>query len=139
MLVPIIKSWLPVLVWAAFIFYLSSIPDLRSSLPDFWDLVLRKFAHAGEYAILAILLIRAIGIERNSPSTKLKSWRSFGATAVGVGSVVTVLIIVALYAVLDEIHQSFVPGRVASLVDVVVDVMGGATGLLIFVKWRRRA
>ncbi|HLC99873.1 MAG TPA: VanZ family protein [Patescibacteria group bacterium] len=124
--------WLSVILWAAFIFYLSSIPDLRSALPDFWDLVLRKFAHAGEYAVLAILLVRAIGIARNSPSTKLKSWRSFGAID---GSVTTVLAVVALYALSDEIHQSFVPGRVASLFDMGVDVIGGSIGLLAYFRW----
>src|SRR3989344_3468497 len=55
-----IKNWLPVILWAGMIFYFSSIPDLRSGFPDMWDLALRKIAHAGEFGILAIFVMRAI-------------------------------------------------------------------------------
>jgi hypothetical protein len=52
--------WLPVLVWAGVIFAFSSIPSLNSGLGS-WDYVLRKGAHMTEYAILAVLLVRATG------------------------------------------------------------------------------
>jgi hypothetical protein len=101
--------WLPVVVWAALIFGLSSVPDLGTGLGG-WDLVLRKLAHAGEYAILGALLARALG----------RPWVAF---ALG-----------AAYAVSDEIHQSFVPGRMGSPVDVAIDTAGVAAGVLV---WRR--
>jgi len=52
----LVRLWLPVLVWAALIFALSSVPDLGTGLGT-WDLVLRKLAHTGEYAVLGALLI----------------------------------------------------------------------------------
>ena len=53
--------WGPVLLWAGFIFFLSSIPDLSSGLEQ--DFLLRKIAHVAEYAVLALLLWRALGAE----------------------------------------------------------------------------
>ena len=79
------RIWLPVLVWAAVIFAFSSIPNLATGLGG-WDLVLRKLAHAAEYAILGALLVRATG----------RSW-----LALGLG---------ILYSASDELHQTFVPG-----------------------------
>ena len=58
----LVSLWLPVVVWAAVIFALSSIPSLNSGLGT-WDTVLRKAAHMTEYAILAVLLWRALGGE----------------------------------------------------------------------------
>src|SRR4051794_41959346 len=57
---PLLTVWLPILLWAALIFALSSIPSLHSGLGT-WDLILRKCAHVTEYAILAFLLRRAVG------------------------------------------------------------------------------
>ena len=49
-------------LWAAVIFALSAIPGLATDL-GVWDTILRKAAHATEYAILALLLFRALGRE----------------------------------------------------------------------------
>ena len=51
--------WLPVVVWAAFIFHLSSIPHLRF-LQSHWDFLVRKIGHLGVYGILARLVARAL-------------------------------------------------------------------------------
>jgi VanZ family protein len=104
-----LTHWLPVLVWAALIFTLSSIPSLSTGLGT-WDLILRKCAHATEYAILAVLLVRAL--EREGP-----------ALALGV-----------VYACSDELHQAFVRGRHASPIDVAIDTVGVLVGLA---AWRR--
>jgi VanZ family protein len=101
--------WLPVLLWAGLIFALSSIPNLGTGLGT-WDLLLRKAAHMTEYAVLALLLVRAVGHE---------------APALALGVV---------YAASDEVHQSFVRGRHASPVDVAIDTVGLLVGLLV---WRR--
>ncbi len=108
--------WLPVIAWAALIFALSSVPDLGTGLGG-WDLVLRKLAHAAEYAVLGSLLLRATG------------W-------VGLAVVLGLA-----YAVSDEIHQTFVPGRAGAPLDVVIDAVGVACGVLFYqlVRPRRSA
>jgi VanZ family protein len=110
-----VRLWLPVLVWAALIFAFSSVPDLGTGLGG-WDLVLRKIAHAVEFAILGALLARAT---------------SSAGLALGLGT---------LYAVSDEVHQAFVPGRVGSPFDVAIDTIGVAIGVAAWqLAVRRRA
>jgi VanZ family protein len=101
-----LRLWGPVLLWAAVIFALSSIPSLSSGLGT-WDEVLRKAAHITEYAVLGALLLRALG-------------RELPALGLGIA-----------YAVTDEIHQHFVSGRHSSPFDVAFDACGLAVGLLI--------
>ena len=105
--------WLPVVAWAAVIFALSSIPSLGTGLGT-WDLVLRKLAHMAEFAVLAALLLRAL--ERELP-----------ALVVAIG-----------YAVSDEVHQHFVPGRAASAVDVAIDSIGVLAGIFLVRRWNLR-
>jgi VanZ like family len=100
----VLSAWLPVVAWAGLIFTLSSIPDLGTGLGG-WDLVLRKLAHGAEYAVLGVLLLRAIG----RPGTAFA--------------------LATLYAATDEIHQAFVPGRQASPVDLAIDAAGAAVGI----------
>jgi len=104
-----VRLWAPVVLWAAVIFAFSSVPDLGTGLGT-WDLVLRKLAHAAEFAVLGVLLLRALRDARS-------------AFAAGVA-----------YAVTDEVHQHFVPGRLGSPVDVAIDAVGVALGVLL---WRR--
>ncbi len=107
-----LRLWLPVVVWAGVIFVFSAIPSLGTGLGT-WDLVLRKLAHMGEYAVLAALLWRALG-----------SYRFALALAVA-------------YAGTDELHQRFVAGRHAAIRDVVIDAAGATVGLAL-VRYRRR-
>ncbi|HET8652822.1 MAG TPA: VanZ family protein [Gaiellaceae bacterium] len=107
-----VRRWGPAVAWAAVIFALSSIPGLGTGLGT-WDLVLRKIAHATEFAILAALLVHAVRDPR---------W----AVAIGVA-----------YAVSDEIHQSFVSGRHGAPLDVVIDSVGVAVGALLASRWWR--
>ena len=109
----LLTVWLPVLIWAAVIFTLSSIPSLSTGLGT-WDTILRKGAHLTEYAILGGLLYRALGREPL-------------ALAVGIA-----------YAATDELHQYFVRGRHASPVDVAIDAVGVAVGMLIWLRLRER-
>jgi VanZ family protein len=110
---PFVRNWLPVLAWAGLIFGLSSVPDLGTGLGG-WDLVLRKIAHTAEYAILGALLVRATG---------------HAGLAFALGT---------LYAVSDEIHQSFVPGRMGSPLDVAIDAVGVAIGIALWQLARTR-
>jgi len=102
------RAWAPVVLWAAVIFAFSSIPSLSSGLGT-WDLVLRKIAHLTEYAILGALLVRALA----------RPWLA--------------ILLGALYATSDEIHQHFVRGRHAAWYDVVIDTVGVTIGV---VAWR---
>ncbi len=98
-------AWAPVLLWAAVIFAFSSLPSLGTDLGT-WDLVLRKLAHLAEYAILGGLLLRAT--RRLGPA----------------------VVLAALYAVSDEVHQTFVEGRVGAVLDVAIDTLGALGGVL---------
>ena len=78
----------------------------------------RKCAHVAEYALLAALAWRALRKpEANNPRPWL--WKH-AAIALG---------IVFAYAATDEWHQVFVPNRLGSFTDVMIDTLGGALGL----------
>jgi VanZ family protein len=109
----LVRLWLPVVAWAGLIFAFSSVPDLGTGLGG-WDLVLRKLAHMAEYAVLGALLARATG-------------RAGLSVALG-----------TLYALSDEAHQAFVPGRVGSPVDVAIDAVGVAFGVVLWHSLRTR-
>jgi VanZ family protein len=109
-----LSAWLPVLAWAAVIFALSSIPHLGTGLGT-WDTILRKAAHVTEYAILGLLLLRAVG-------------RELPALLLGVA-----------YAATDEIHQHFVSGRHSSPIDVAIDSAGILIGILFLSRAQRPA
>jgi VanZ family protein len=111
------RRWLPVLVWAGVIFAFSSVPHLGTGLGA-WDYVLRKGAHMTEYAILALLVLRATG------SYTASYVRAF-ALAVG-------------YAATDEFHQTFVRGRHGTPLDVGIDAVGALLGLYASLYTRRR-
>ncbi len=81
----------------------------------------RKLAHLMEYAILAILAARAF---RGSPRPALRE-RWFLVS----------LLLVVVYALLDEYHQSFVPSRTGTIYDSLIDSAGGLAALIVI--WRR--
>jgi VanZ family protein len=104
------KAFLPAIVWALIIYFLSSqqvLPALSLSVIDF---VLKKTAHIFVYAILYILIIKGF-TKLNYPFEKI--W--FNA-----------LLICLLYAIFDEIHQSTVIGRTATVTDVGFDFLGAS-------------
>lgn len=103
------------------IFFFSAQPSLPHAPGPWFDLILKKLSHAFAYGILAWLYIRAL---RNGGSN---------ATALRVVSAGLAL----AYALSDEYHQSFVPGRNASLTDVAVDGIG-AGGVMLLDWWLRR-
>jgi VanZ family protein len=143
-----LKYWLPALIWMALIFSASSDansfahsshiigPLLHWLFPQMPDdtlhlivLLVRKCAHLTEYAVLALLLWRALRKPmKNDPRPWI--WREARLA----------LLIVALYAASDEFHQSFVPTRTAQVSDVFIDTAGGAASLLalwIIGRWRK--
>jgi VanZ family protein len=78
--------------------------------------VTRKIAHLTEYALLGLLAARAFrGSRRDGLSTR---W--FLAS----------VILIVVYALVDEYHQSFVPSRTASIYDSLIDIAGGFAALI---------
>ena len=88
------------------------------------SLLIRKAAHFTEYMILGILLfinvsdLQKIQEKKQSALTALTAWTA--AWTVGTA-----------YAVTDEIHQNFVPGRACAATDVLIDSAGVAAGAAI--------
>ncbi len=101
--------------WMAVIFWASHRPS--QALPVFgaWDLAVKKGGHFLAYAILAVL------IYRNTERFSHGYWWAMGITAV--------------YAMSDEFHQTFVPGRNGTPVDVVIDCLGAGAGLAVWSRY----
>lgn len=95
------KLWLPVIIWGGIIFWFSN-QAINSQTAEFsWlDFVVKKTAHVSEYAIFFWLTFRA------NKSLKYS------------------LLICLLFALSDEWHQTFVPGREGALRDVGFDTIG---------------
>lgn len=101
--------WLPVLLWMGVIFVASSRSSLPFVLNKTVDFATKKAGHVTEYGVLAFLLWRAISKERGWAALP-----SFGGA----------FVLSLLYAISDEFHQTFVPGRSGRLADVGSDVLG---------------
>ncbi len=137
--------WLygPLVVWLVFIFFASTgalsgentsrivrplllwlFPDISEEKIALAHFVTRKVAHFLEYGVLAFLAARAFS---KSPGQWLRR-RWF----------VVSLLLVVVYSLADEYHQSFVPSRGASIYDSLIDTLGGLTSLLLYYAWRSR-
>ena len=99
-------------------------PDITETQLGTVHLLTRKAAHFVEYAILAFLARRAF---ITSTRDLLKNhWFAWS------------LILVVVVAVIDEVHQSFVPARTGSIYDSGIDIAGGFTVLLVCWIYQRR-
>jgi VanZ family protein len=138
----IVRNWWPAATWASVIFLFSTdlfsgsntsswIHSLLSSLfPSLTDeqielihVGVRKLGHWSEYFILALLLMRAVREQfptRRQRSLLIWSW-----------------VLATLYATSDEWHQSFVPSRSASGLDVLIDSLGAICGALWFERCKK--
>jgi VanZ family protein len=106
--------WLPVFIWMAGIFYLSSRSNPSSFLPSSGHSInIDRLAHIAEYTGLAALLYRAL--------RKQGDERDFSAAP---SHLCTPVLIALAYAVLDELHQELVPGRSFELADIGYDLAG---------------
>ena len=133
----------PLVLWIAFIFYASSgefssvnssrfvrplllwlFPEISEGFLGGVHFLIRKASHLAEYGILAFLARRAFVL---SSRVFIQHWWLELA-----------LLLVVLCSLLDEFHQSYAPSRSASLLDCVIDVIGGLTVLLIFRARDRR-
>src|SRR2546428_11656211 len=129
-----VKRYGPLVLWAALIFvgstsvlsashtsvllrvFLWIFPHASEATLGTIHFWLRKGGHFTEYAILALLAARTF---RTSTRELLRTrwfWLS--------------LLLVVVYALGDEFHQSFVPSRTASIYDSMIDTFGGLTALV---------
>ncbi|MEH7306889.1 VanZ family protein [Neobacillus drentensis] len=95
-------------------------PRTDSADINILNLIVRKATHIIVFGILALLLFKSLEINRYS---YILAW-----------------FLTFLYAMTDEYHQSFMPGRVASFRDVLFDSVGALIDLLIafFIIRRKR-
>ena len=126
--------WLPPLLWMGLIWSVSSdigsadntagafgwivtalVPWATPAQIEMAHAVVRKLGHLAEYAILAALWFRTLNTGRRLPPTQ---------------SALAALAISVTWAIVDEVHQSFVPSRGASSLDVILDSTGATLCLL---------
>ena len=130
--------WLPVVLWMGFIFLMSTglgagehtsriigpflhwlLPQAAPETIEQAHFLIRKAGHFIEYAILALLLRRALGGH-------------------GIRPFIVALVIATAYAATDEFHQTFVPGRTATPRDVLIDATGAFAALAVAAGGRKR-
>jgi VanZ family protein len=102
-------------------------PNIRAETISSVQTLVRKSGHLFEYAVLALLIWRAI---HKPGKTVFRPTRW--------SEIILTLWVVILYAGSDEFHQSFVPTRQASFSDVLLDTFGAVMGLLFLWFWRRK-
>lgn len=127
----------PLLLWLGFIFLASTgemsaantsriirplllwlFPNISEATLASVHIFVRKCGHFTEYAVLGLLAVRAF--ISSSIKTLFKHW------------FLSSLILVIIYALLDEYHQSFVATRTGSIYDSMIDAAGGFTALVVF-------
>jgi VanZ family protein len=105
-------------IWTALylvgLYGLSSLPDQPVRNEHAWLMLLSNLAHAPIFAGLAVLVFKTLSGHHGTP-----------------GRYVTAFAVTAAFGVIDEWHQSFVPGRTVSAGDLALDFAGGACALLI--------
>jgi len=131
----ILKRWGPAALWMVIIFLASAdsasvvhsssileplfrwiFPKITFNQLEWIKFFARKAAHMTEFALLALLLLRALSHDRG----EVRKWIS------------SAWVLATAYAASDELHQLFVPGRNGTITDVLIDSFGAALGLLAF-------
>ncbi|MHA3722814.1 VanZ family protein [Leucobacter sp. HY1910] len=130
--------------WMGLIFAFSAQPGDASDVPsdaiagyvqgagaslqlDTITLLVRKGAHAAAYFVLGLLAFETL---RSVALTRLRSALSLPTVAV------LSLVFVTAYAISDEVHQLFVPGRSGEVRDVAIDVASGAAAIALLLALR---
>jgi VanZ family protein len=116
-----IRHWWPTILMMALIFFASGTSG--GNLPQFgrWDAAIKKGGHLTGYALLAVALLHGLAGGKAGPRRQA----------------LLAVVLAALYAVTDEVHQRFTPGRSSSIADVGIDTLGAVIGLLVWARFRR--
>ena len=117
---------LPMTAVLGIIFFLSSQPGDTIDLPDIPDI--DKLLHALVYGVLALTTAHAV------PRTWFAKYPFL--------SPLLIVLFCLLYGISDEFHQSFVPNRTPSLLDLAADTLGAVLAMVLlhyFADWKVRA
>ena len=90
----------------------------QENLTQILTVIVRKTAHFLEYFILAVLTVFFVQTYKNY---KLKSEMIF------------TFVFCVFYAITDEVHQYFVPGRACRILDVCIDTAGSAVAVFLMI------
>jgi VanZ family protein len=105
-------------VWMTFIFYLSSIPGEQLGPDTFLVNAIKKAGHLFLFGVLAALYLYALKGRKSLPETQSVFY-------------LLSLFLTFLYAISDEYHQSYTPGRHSTVNDVLIDVCGAISALIL--------
>lgn len=122
-----VVAWLATILWMIVIFLFSAQPHSGAVTEAYLgdaNVPVRKVAHITEFCILFFLFHWSFLVTLRN--TSVQDWHA------GLAFLAT-----ALYAMSDEWHQSFVPGRSAGVNDVLVDLFGVVLGVLAVIVWKR--
>ncbi len=108
------------IIWGTLIFYLSSLPNLDSGFPFFYDLILRKLAHIFVFFVLTYLVAKSL-----NNAKRLHLW--------------FIIIAIIYYSFIDEIHQANIITRHGNYLDILIDSVGVFLGILLFEKRRKNS
>ena len=115
-----LKFWLPPILWMAVIYLASGRESIEVSGTYLINFIFFKTLHLFEYALLYLL-----------------SWRAIRNTFVSRNNhlfVLAAFLLTVVYAISDELHQSFVPTRESRVRDVIIDAAGAATAWILHAK-----
>ena len=107
--------FLPLLLWGATILVLTSIPDVQT--PELGFKIQDKFYHFLVYIVFGFLFMRA---SMQGDAGRLPAARK------------TVVFYGTAFALADEVHQIFIPGRYGEWSDALADVLGILSAVLLF-------
>ncbi len=102
--------WIPVIVWASCIFYMSSQTRIGIIHVYFYDFIIFKTLHMIEFGLLFFLLFRAI--------------YATGRHKTNTNPLLIAAIITILFSVSDEFHQLFTLTREGKVRDICIDGIG---------------
>jgi VanZ family protein len=111
-----LRTWLPVFLWMLFIFILSSVPG--RDIPNLPIPFFHKGVHFFEYSVLGALWMRGFTYGRSGVKLFKLS--------------VLAWVLTGIFALSDEWHQTFIPGRSGRLEDVRFDVICAIVGILFY-------
>lgn len=111
---------LPALAWMLAIFVMSAQHGVPTPLGFSTELI-AVAGHLVSYGLLALLILWAL------PDQPIGTRRRY----------LLAVLLASLYGLSDEFHQSFVPGRSATLFDVGIDALGAALAVCLAAAWRR--
>lgn len=129
-----IISWALLISWMCFIFFMSHQPGNVSSNQS--DLVLKIFSFIGielndYFGEIATFIVRKTAHFSEYFILYLLSYNVFRYYVKNKKYSIYLILFVALYAISDEFHQAFIPGRGPAIRDVLIDTSGGIFAYII--------